>query len=256
MINSKKIKTLIIDDEEPARNLIKTFLQVDNQFEIIGEASDGLSAVKEINNLKPDLVFLDIQMPKLTGFEVLELIENHPVIIFSTAFDNFAVKAFELNAIDYLLKPYSRERFLSAIQKVKDKFSKDINNNDEIQKIKKLNDYTKNEIQTIDRLTIKKNTKIQIITCDEIVYFEADDDFILFYTEKEKFIKDITMKYLEEHLDSNTFIRIHRSFIVNINYIDKIEQFEKESYYVLLKNNSKIKASKSGYKILKEKLGI
>jgi len=250
----KKIKVLIIDDELPARSLIKTFLSSDNQFEVIGEVADGFSAVKEINTLKPDLIFLDIQMPKLTGFEVLELLEYQPIIIFSTAFDSFAVKAFEQNAIDYLLKPYNSLRFKSALVKAKEKIeNQNISAKEEITKI---NEFVKNQIQIIERITVKKNSKIFIIKSEDVYFFEAQDDYVLFYTEKEKFIKDFTMKFLDEHLDSNNFVRIHRSFIVNLNFIDKIEQFEKESYYVFMKNNSKVKASKSGYKILKEKLGI
>jgi len=247
------LKVIIIDDEEPARNLIRTFLSNDNDFEIICEAADGFSAVKEINSLKPDLVFLDIQMPKLTGLEVLELLENPPAIIFVTAYDNFAVQAFEQNAIDYILKPYTKERFLNALTKVKEKIS--INSN-KSENYKKIIDLHQQKNEQISRIAIKNNSKVQLINVENITYFEAQDDYVMIYSENGKFIKYLKMNYLEQNLDSDIFVRIHRSTIVNINFIDKIELWQKDSRIVILKNKTELKTSANGYKLLKEKLNI
>ncbi|MBN2892208.1 MAG: LytTR family transcriptional regulator DNA-binding domain-containing protein [Bacteroidales bacterium] len=252
-MNTHKIKILIIDDEEPARNLIKTFLQNQSNIEILGECSDGFSAVKDINSKNPDLIFLDIQMPKLTGFEVLELIDNPPLIIFSTAFDDYAVKAFEQKAIDYIMKPYSKARFLEALDKAKEK----LNSTEKIRgTFDKLLEISNENPEKLNRFAVKNGSKITILSLEEISLFEAQDDYVMIYSEKGKFMKNMTMKYLEKHLDDTEFVRIHRSFIVNLSCIDKIEHFEKDNYIVILKNKQQAKASKSGYKILKEKLNL
>lgn len=252
-MNDTKIKTLIIDDEEPARNLIRTFLQNQTDVEIIGECSDGFSAVKEINTRNPDLIFLDIQMPKLTGFEMLELIDNPPLIIFSTAFDNYAVKAFELKAVDYIMKPYTKARFLEALEIAREKLKSEENKKVNYEKLVEI---SSENPEKLNRLAVKTGSKINILPIEEISMFEAQDDYVMIYSEKGKFLKNIKMKYLEEHLDENEFVRIHRSYIVNLNCIEKIELSEKDTYLVILKNKLQAKASKSGYKTLKEKLNL
>lgn len=252
MQKKDKIKVLIVDDEEPARKLILNFLKENNNFEIIGQCADGFSAVKQINELKPDLVFLDIQMPKLTGLEVIDLIENNPFIIFITAYDEFAVKAFELNAIDYLMKPYSKKRFSESLQKIEDKIYNQSKINENYQNFKNI----ANKDKTLDRIAVKVRSKIEVIPIEQISVFEAQDDYVEIHSEKGKFLKNLTMKYLEEHLDKNIFQRIHRSFIVNINCIEKIEKAEKDKFHIIMKNNNIAKASKSGMKILKEKLNL
>ncbi len=247
------MKAIIIDDEAPARNLIKTFLLDYPEIEIIGEAADGFSGVKLINNLHPDLVFLDIKMPKLNGFELLELIENKPLIIFSTAFDDFAIQAFEKNAIDYLLKPFSKERFRKSIEKVREKWNSTHTKN---QYAEEIIEFSKNAQGTLNRIAIKQNSKIVIVPSDEITHIEAQDDYVFIHTEKNRYLKHERMKYLEAHLDSSVFLRVHRSYIVNINFIDKIELYEKDSYQLTLTSKNTVKVSKSGYKLLKAKLGI
>jgi two-component system LytT family response regulator len=196
---------------------------------------------------------LDIQMPKLTGFEILELLEDCPEIIFITAFDHFAVKAFELNAIDYLLKPFNKERFDSALKKACDKIRSGIDSND---KITDIIHFTRQNQVLLNRIAVKKGQNIRILGVEEVFYIEAQDDYTMIYTEHEKFLKDTTMQYFETHLETNLFTRIHRSYIVNIKSIDKIERFEKETYAVILKNKTKLKVSRAGYKQLKEKLSL
>ena len=242
------IRTIIIEDEEPAREIVKTYLKNYADIEVIGEFSDGFSGVKAINELKPDLLFLDIQLPKLTGFEILELSEYLPVIIFTTAYDQFALKAFEMNATDYLLKPFSADRFNNAIQKALEKIN---NKNQEGKEIKKLVETVDDKTETIDRVVVKSGTKIKVIPVEKIIYIEAQDDYVMIYAEDSKQLKEKTMKYFESHLDNSVFIRIHRSYIVNVNYIFQLEHFNKENYLVILKNGAKLKVSDSGYKNLK-----
>jgi two-component system, LytTR family, response regulator len=248
-----KIRTLIIEDEEPARDIVKTYLSKYSDVEIIGEAADGFSGVKLINELKPDLLFLDIQLPKLTGFEILELAEHAPVIIFTTAYDQFALKAFEMNATDYLLKPFSADRFDGAIQKAVAKLN---SKQDETQSIKKLVETVDEKTESIDRVVVKTGTKIKVIPAERIIYIEAQDDYVMIYAEEGKHLKEKTMKYFETHLDNSVFIRIHRSYIVNVNHIAQLEHFTKDSYVAVLKNGVKLKVSDSGYKNLKSRLNF
>lgn len=247
------VRTLIIEDEEPAREIVKTYLKSYADIEIVGEIADGFSGVKAINELKPDLLFLDIQLPKLTGFEILELVEYLPVIIFTTAYDQFALKAFEMNATDYLLKPFSADRFNGAIQKAFEKLS---TRESELPEIKKLVETIDEKTENIERVVVKTGSKIKVIPADKIMYIEAQDDYVMIYAEDSKHLKEKTMKYFESHLDNSIFIRIHRSYIVNINYILQLEHFSKENYLVILKNGAKLKVSDSGYKNLKSRLNF
>ncbi len=245
----KEIRTIIIDDEKLARNVIKSYLSKYENIQIVAECSDGFDALKKINEINPDIIFLDIQMPKLSGFEMLELINEPPIIIFTTAFDNYAIKAFEVNAIDYLLKPFSEERFDDAIKKALNYLD---NKNESRKKIDSLFKTLDSKKEFLERIVVKQNQKIIIIPVEEIKYLEAQDDYVMIYSEKGNFLKEKTMKYFEENLKINNFIRIHRSYIVNISYIKQIELFEKDSYKVILINGTKLPVSKTGYQKLKE----
>lgn len=247
------IRTLIVEDEAPARDIVKIYLQKYPEIELIGECSDGFTAVKTINETKPDLLFLDIQLPKLTGFEILELVESFPVVIFTTAYDQFALKAFEMNATDYLLKPFPADRFDVALKKAFDKLK---NKEAETQNIQKLVENIDEKTDKIDRVVVKTGNKIKVIPAEKIIYVEAQDDYVMIHGEDCKHLKEKTMKYFESHLDNSQFIRIHRSYIVNVNYITQLEHFTKDSYIVILKNGSKLKVSDSGYKNLKSRLNF
>ena len=241
------IRTIIIEDEQPARDLIKHYLSTHTDIELLGEFSDGFSGLKAIQDLKPDLVFLDIQMPKLTGFELLELLDELPNIIFATAYDQFAIKAFELNAVDYLLKPYSKERFEVAISKACDRIAKGA----PAQQIKKLVEHVIESRDSIDRVVVKTGSKIKVIPIETILYIESQDDYVMIYTNEGKFLKQQTMKSFEQMLDPSLFARIHRSYLVNIETIKQLELYEKSSYLAVLSNGAKLKVSDSGYKSLK-----
>jgi two-component system LytT family response regulator len=248
---SEKLRTIIVEDEELARNLMKSFLKGNDKIEIIAECENGFEGVKMINELKPDLVFLDIQMPKITGFELLELLEHKPQIIFATAYDQYAIKAFEFNAADYLLKPYSKQRLLEAVDKVVERVQKEGVNSDVAEKIE---NFPKEEI--LDRVVVKDRHKIHIIPVDQIRYIESMDDYVMIYTTEGRHMKQKTMHYFENSLDSKEFVRIHRSNIVKVSEINEIQQYEKESYIVILHDKTKLKVSKTGYKNLKEVLSF
>jgi two-component system, LytTR family, response regulator len=248
-----KLKVLIIDDEEPARDIMKHYLKDIGEIEIIGEFVDGFSGLKAIQELRPDLVFLDVQMPKLTGLELLELLDHPPMIIFSTAYDHYAIKAFEMNAIDYLLKPYSKERLVQSVQKALTQAGTGEKTASQVQNlVKTLEENT----EYLQRIAVKSRHKVSVIPVNEVIYLEAEGDYVMIHTKDNKHLKEKTMKYFETHLDPERFIRVHRSSIVNADHIHRLELYDKENYVVILKNNVSVKASSTGYKLLKEKLHL
>ena len=245
------IKAIIIDDEQLARDIITTYLKPHTNIEVVAQCSDGFQGLKAVQEMKPDLIFLDIQMPKITGFEMLELIETPPAVIFSTAFDEFAIKAFELNATDYLLKPYTENRFSEAVKKAVQKIESDSSTKEEIVNLQE----TKESLgETLDRIVVKTGSKIHILAIDHIYHFEAQDDYVAIHAEQGKFLKQIRMKHLEQNLPSNEFVRVHRSHIVAIKAIEKLELYEKDSYLLSLKNGKQLPVSRSGHSKLKEVL--
>jgi two-component system, LytTR family, response regulator len=243
-------KVIIIDDEPLARSIIKEYLQQHNTLQLMEECNNGFEGVKAIQQFSPDLIFLDIQMPKINGFEMLELLEQPPAVIFTTAFDEYAIKAFEAHAIDYLLKPFSQERFDKAIQKWQEQ-----------QKFLTTN--TKQFLESPalspaqhERIVVKTGGKIKIIPIPDVQYFEAADDYVKIITTEGSFLKNKTMGYFENVLDPQQFVRCHRSYIINIQQITRIDPYEKENQAAILKSGTKIPVSKSGYARLKVVLGI
>ncbi len=246
---AKQFKALIIDDENLAREIIKKYLENRDDIFLTGECSNGFDGIKKINIEHPDIIFLDIQMPKINGFEMLELLEETPVIIFTTAFDQYALKAFEVNAADYLLKPFSKDRFNEALEKAF-LFLKDKTKHSDL--IKNLIDHNEKRPEYLERIITKDGSKISIIPTDKIKFLEAQDDYVLIYSDEGKFLKQKTMKYFEEHLNPNNFVRLHRSYIASVKRIKKIELMAKESYQVLLDDKTLLPVSKTGYNKLKE----
>ena len=248
---SDKIRTIIIDDEKLAREITKGYLSKHPEIEIIAECSNGFDAIKKINEDKPDLIFLDIQMPKISGFEMLELLDDPPAIIFTTAYDQYAIKAFEVSAVDYLFKPFSEERFNDALKKsfalIKDKFQQNST-------IKNIIDHHDEKIEFLERVVIKDGSKISIVPVESIKWIEAQDDYVMINSEQGRFLKKKTMKFFENHLDENMFIRIHRSYIINADFIQHLEQKGKESYQLILKNGRELPVSKTGLSKLKSTL--
>ncbi len=249
----KTFRTIIIEDEKPARDLLKVYLKAFTQMELLGEYDNGFDGLKAVNELKPDVIFLDVQMPKLTGFEMLEVLEHTPEIIFTTAYDQYAIKAFEQNAVDYLLKPFSRERFSEAIGKL-DLRMEMLAGASEKGSAEKIKIHLAEGDELLHRVVIKKSGKIHVIPTRDINYLEAQDDYVMIYTAEGKFLKQQTMKYFEKHLDGEQFVRVHRSYIANISCIERIEPYEKSNFILILKDGNKVPVSRSGMQVLKENL--
>jgi len=245
------IKTIIIDDEPLARMIIQDYLNSHKDFEVVAECEDGFQGAKAIQQHSPDLIFLDIQMPKLTGFEMLEILDEIPNVIFTTAFDEYAIKAFEKNAIDYLLKPISKERFNQALNKLRNTIPDTENKtktNDQILSIR--------EEESLERIVVKNGTQIKIIPVQQVTYLEAYDDYVKIHTKDAVFLKNKTMASFEKQLDQKQFVRVHRSYIAKVDQLVKIEPMEKESYIATLLTGEKINVSKSGYARLKQIIGL
>lgn len=246
------IKAILIDDEPLARSIVTEYLQAFPEITIAQECNDGFEGVKAIAQHKPDLIFLDIQMPKINGFEMLELIEQPPAVIFTTAFDEYAIKAFESRAIDYLLKPFSKERFEKAIQKwLQQRHQTETKSNTQTLLTEEVR-----QPEERNRIVVKEGSNIRIIPVHEIHYVEAYDDYVKIFTQKEMFLKKKTMSFYENSLDPSQFVRVHRSYILNLQQLTKIEPLEKETYLALLKSGVKVPLSKSGYAKLKTVLGL
>lgn len=241
-------RVIIIDDEVLARERIEHQLQEYDEIKVIASCSNGFDGYKLINELHPDLVFVDIQMPKINGFEMLELITDKPTIIFTTAFDEYALKAFEEGAVDYLLKPFSKNRFRQAIEKFLTLNT--LHQNFDIE------GFTSDMPERQNRIVVKDHNEIQIIPIEKITYFEADDDYVTIHTTSGKHLKNTTMKYLEKILNPKFFVRTHRSYIINSNELTKLEPYGKNSLIAILKDGNRIPVSKSGYITLKKHLGI
>ncbi|MDZ7262087.1 MAG: LytTR family DNA-binding domain-containing protein [candidate division KSB1 bacterium] len=244
----KKVKAIIVDDEPLGRELIKEYLAHQSEIEIVAECRDAHEAYEAITRYQPDLLFLDIQLPEINGFELLEMLDEIPQIIFSTAYDQYAIKAFEVNAVDYLLKPYDEDRFKIAVERAL--------------KHIQLQEYTRATVEKLlqtvhdsqkylQRLLIKQSGKIVILSCHEIHWVEAMDDYVEIHTNKESYLIQQSMNLLETRLNPDQFIRVHRSYIVNIDAIKEIISYSPGRYRLLLKNGKEISLSRSGAKRLK-----
>lgn len=241
------MRTIIIDDEPLARSLLIELLEDEKDIEIIAECNDGFEGIKAIQELQPDLVFLDIQMPKITGFEMLELLDNPPKIIFTTAYDEYALKAFEVNALDYLLKPVHTERLATALSKVRNVAQ------GEQQLSKGIIPQLPEQMQ---RIVVKVNGQIKILPLPEVFYLESADDYVKIHVKDKYYLKHQTMSNFEQQLPVHQFVRIHRSYLVNLQHIHKVDLFEKEQYCVVLRNEARLPVSRSGYAKLKAELGF
>ncbi|MCE2995603.1 MAG: LytR/AlgR family response regulator transcription factor [Cyclobacteriaceae bacterium] len=244
-------KAVIIDDEPLSREIVKAYLKSFPEIEVMQECGDGFEGVKAIQQHNPDLIFLDIQMPKITGFEMLELIEQKPAVIFITAYDSFAIKAFEANAVDYLLKPVAEDRFRAAILKWKSQVTPA-----SPEPIERVLSTMSTGASQQNRIVVKTGSKVKIIPAHEILYLEADDDFVKIFTAEGSFLKNKTMSFYEQSLDAAQFVRVHRSYIVQINQITKIEPYQKETHLAILRDGKQIPVSKTGYAKLKIILGL
>lgn len=220
-----KKSVLIIDDEENPRILIKEYLSYHKDFMVIGECQNGLEAIKYINLYEPDLIFLDIQMPGPNGFQILKEIDHIPQVIFTTAFNQYAANAFEHNAVDYLLKPYTKERFDRALLKINTQAS-----------TTGLQNFTESIINYdnyVNRILVEKGKRLKSLDVSEIIYFKAEKDYTQIFTETETFLSIHGIGFIEQKLDPKIFIRIHRSYIVNIKHIAELYRDISKIFIVL-----------------------
>ncbi len=245
-------KVILIDDEPLARMVVMEYLQTFTQLTVMQECNDGFEGLKAIQQHQPDLIFLDIQMPKINGFEMLELLEQPPAVIFTTAFDEYAIKAFDAHAVDYLLKPFSKERFNKAVNKWLEQqpaASSAANT-------KPLLDTAAQNPSQNNRIVVKNGNKIKIIPINDVLYLEAADDYVKVQTAEGYFLKSQTMGHFENSLDAALFCRCHRSYLVNTQYITRIDPYEKDNHVAILKNGVKVPVSRGGYAKLRQALGL
>lgn len=230
-------KVAVIDDEAASRTLIKQYLSEYPTLIVVGEANNGVDAIKIINEFKPDLIFLDIQMPGLTGFEILPHLEEIPQIIFSTAYDKYALQAFEVHAVDYLLKPYTRERFKHAVQRIR--------SDEQPNPVLPLAESLINKSHYPERILVQIGQKLINIAVTDIVWIEADGDYARLITLNGKYLSNYGISILETKLNPNSFIRVHRSSLINLKYIKEVQKYP-SNYDVIMQNNDVVRVSR-GY---------
>lgn len=237
----KRWRALIVDDEELARHIIREFLQPHTEIEIAAECANGFEAVKAIAEHKPDLIFLDVQMPKLTGFDVLELIGEEVSVIFVTAYDQYAMRAFDVHAVDYLLKPIGRERFEAALARTKERLG------EKMPAAQELAAAARPPQQFLERLVVRDGTRVTLIPIPKLDYVEAQDDYVALASQGKKHLKQQTIASLEACLDPKCFVRIHRSYIVNLERVVRIEPYGKDSRLAILSDGARLPVSRTGY---------
>ena len=246
-MNETPLRVVIVDDEPPARALLREYLSGDDRFELVAECANGFEAVKSVARTQPDLVLLDIQMPKLDGFEVLELLDPRPRVIFVTAYDEFAIRAFEVHAIDYLLKPFTRERFAEVMAHAARVISPE-----QRLALSAASREARPKSLPLQRILVRRDSDIEVIPVQRIDYIEARDDFVSISVGTAKHLKQQTLGELEKLLDPRRFVRVHRSYIVNIERLGRVELYAKDSRVAILADGTKIPVSRSGYARLRE----
>ena len=254
MSTNTNIKAIIIDDEPLARMIVQEYLATWSEITVLQECGDGFEGIKAIQQHHPDVIFLDIQMPKINGFEMLELIEQPPAVIFTTAFDEYAIKAFESHAVDYLLKPFNKERFDKAMRKWLDHRAAAPTTT--AAPSEELLETAAQSPSQQQRIVVKTGGKIKIIPLEDIHYLEAADDYVKIHTHNGAFLKNRTMSYFERALDGSQFVRTHRSYILNVQQVTRIDPYEKDSHLCVLQSGAQVPVSKAGYVKLKAVLGL
>jgi two-component system, LytTR family, response regulator len=246
-----KTTCLIIDDEKLARDLLREYLEPIEEIQILDECSKGSEAVEKINKLKPDLIFLDVQMPGMTGFDVLDEIDHEPYVIFTTAYDQYAIKAFEKNAVDYLLKPLDQERFRQAIERAfKRKKMEEGDLEDLLGSLRQVN-----HKGTYDsHIFVQKSEKLYNLPMEEIVYLEASGDYTIISTKNDQFVSSSGIGKLEELMNPDTFIRVHRSTIVNVNYLKEIERHFNGGMIVKMQSGKSFPVSRTYAKQIRKRV--
>jgi len=247
---SAHLRIVIVDDEQLSRSVVREYASEDPTIEIVADCANGFEAVKAVSELKPDLVLLDVQMPKLDGFEVLELLGRDQPVVFITAYDQYALRAFEVHAVDYLLKPFSADRFQEAIARVRER----LRAKTAPLAVEEIVRDARPKGAPAERVLIRDGANVHVLPVDKIDYVEAQDDYVAFKSEGKQFLKDQTLSAVEATLDPKRFVRIHRSFILNIDRIAKVELYAKDSRIAILRDGTRLPVSRAGYARLSQLL--
>jgi len=245
----ERLRTIIVDDEELARTVVRECLAAHGDVEVVAECANGFEAVKAVAELRPDLVFLDIQMPKLDGFEVLELIGREVAVIFVTAYDEYALRAFEVHAVDYLLKPFAEERLAEALARARERLAARLPI-----PVAPLVAAARPPGQPVQRIVVRDGSRVHVVPVDRLDYVEAQDDYVCLHTEGKQLLKEQTMAEVEGALDPARFVRIHRSYVLNIERLVRVEPFGKDSRVAILRDGTRLPVSRSGYARLRNVL--
>ncbi len=243
----KKLRVIIVDDEKLARTYLADLLSPYEDLDLVAECADGFEAVKACAQFKPDVIFLDVQMPKLDGFEVLELLDPVPHVVFVTAFDDYAIDAFGVHAVDYLLKPFSPERLAQAIEHVRQRSSAP-------QQLQSLLDDRGADGRLLQRVAVRDGSAVHLIAVGDLDYVSAQDDYIELHSGQRSFLKHQTLTSLEKRLNPEDFVRIHRSTLVNLHKVERIEAWSKDSKIAIMKDGTRLRVSRSGYQKLRQSL--
>ena len=241
-MTTDSLRVVVVDDEPLARAVVREYVAAHPGVEIVAECANGFEAVKAVTELSPDLMFLDVQMPKLSGFEVLELVGRSVPVIFTTAYDQYALNAFEVHAIDYLLKPFSAERFAEALTRARERLAAR-----EGMPVEALIDGVRAKETPLERVLIRDGSKVHVVPVDKIDYVEAQDDYVAFHSDGKSYLKDQTLAAVEGLLDPARFVRIHRSYLLNIERIARVELYAKDSRVAILRDGAKLPVSRAGY---------
>jgi two-component system LytT family response regulator len=248
----KTLRAIIADDEELARRILREYLTCESDIEIVQECANGFEAVKAVNELRPDVLFLDVQMPKLDGFEVLELLDASVAVVFVTAFDQYAMRAFDAAAIDYLLKPFTAERFRASLDRVRARFN---GTAPQAPLPKDLKAAARAPGEYLERLVVKDGPHVHVIAAAKLDYAEAQDDYVALRSEGKTWLRQQTISSLEMALDPRRFLRVHRSFLVNLDRITRVDPNTKDTWSAVLRDGSKIPVSRAGYSRFRELAG-
>ncbi len=245
------LRLVIVDDEALARAVVREYASADPSLEILAECANGFDAVKAVAEHKPDLVLLDVQMPKLDGFEVLELIGTDQIVVFITAYDQYALRAFDVHAVDYLLKPFSAERFQEAMDRVRERVQARAAATPDVAALVR---DAKPRTGPAERVLIRDGANVHVLPVDAIDYVEAQDDYVAFKSDGKQYLKDQTLAAVEATMDPSRFVRIHRSYLLNIDRIAKVELYAKDSRIAILRDGTRLPVSRAGYARLSELL--
>lgn len=241
MTNEQQLRIAIVDDEPLARTVVREFAERLG-VQVVAECANGFEAVKAVADLNPDLLFLDVQMPKLDGFEVLELLGRSVPVVFTTAYDQYALRAFEVHAVDYLLKPFSEQRFAEALSRARARLAAK-----EELPVEELVNTARPRTGPLERVLIRDGAQVHVLPVDKIDFVEAQDDYVCFKSEGKDYLKDQTMGALEAQLDPARFVRIHRSYLLNIERIARVELYAKDSRVAILRDGRRLPVSRAGY---------